>query len=61
MADSTEQRQLVDDCEARESRLSDWERSFIDSIGQQLHQGRTLSVKQAETLERIWKSATAKG
>lgn len=52
---------MIEDCEARESRLSDWERSFIDSIKYQLASGRGLSVKQAETLERIWDSATRKG
>lgn len=28
--------QLVADCEARESRLSEWEAGFIDSIRRQL-------------------------
>ena len=52
---------MIADCEARESRLSDWERSFIDSIGTQVAAGRTLSSKQAEILDRIWESATSKG
>lgn len=53
--------QLIADCEARESRLSDWERGFIDSIRHQLEQGRTLTRKQADTLDDIWERATARG
>lgn len=53
-----EQRQLIEDCEARESRLTEWERDFIDSIGKQSF---PLTSKQAETLDQIWDKATAKG
>lgn len=56
-----EYRQLVSDCEARESRLTDWERTFIDSISKQLDNARPLSVKQIETLEAVWERATKKG
>jgi len=45
---------MIEDCEARESRLSDYERSFIDSIKRQLADGRTLSKKQAEVLDDVW-------
>lgn len=54
-----EQAQLIEDCEARESRLSEWERSFIASIS--FKPGITLSPKQAETLERIWEKVTERG
>lgn len=57
----TEQMQMVEDCENREGRLSDWERSFIDSIKSQLTAGRTLSKKQSDQLDAIWEKATAKG
>jgi len=53
--------QLIADCEARESRLGDWDRTFIDSIKHQLEQGRTLSAKQAAKLDEIWERATARG
>lgn len=56
-----EHAQMIEDCEARESRLSDWERSFIDSIGGQISAGYALSPKQAETLDKIWNKATEKG
>ena len=36
MTDRAEQLQMIEDCELRESRLSDWESNFIDSIGRQL-------------------------
>lgn len=53
-----EQAQMVEDCEKRESKLSDWERGFIDSIGQQLARGRALTEKQAERLDEIWERVT---
>jgi len=53
--------QLIKDCENRESRLSDWERSFLDSIKRQLEAGRTLSQRQLDTLGTVWERATAKG
>ncbi len=57
----SEYAQMVEDCEKRESRLTEWEQSFIDSIGQQLLKERPLSVKQIETLEKIWERATERG
>lgn len=58
MSDREEHIQMVADCEARESKLSDWERSFVDSIGRQLAEGRTLTDKQEERLETIWERVT---
>lgn len=57
----TDHEQMLDDCEARDSRLSDWERGFLDSLRDWLVRGRTLTPKQAERLEEIWERATAKG
>lgn len=59
--DMSEALTLVEDCIRRESRLSDWERSFVDSISDQLARGRSLTAKQIETLEEVWERATAKG
>lgn len=53
--------QLVNDCEQRESRLTEWEATFIDSIKDQLGRARPLSAKQIETLEKVWDRATSKG
>jgi hypothetical protein len=49
---------MIHDCEERESKLSDWERGFIDSIGVQFSRGNGLSVKQIEKLEAIWNRVT---
>lgn len=58
---AAEHMQLIEDCEHREQRLQDWERTYIDSFKHQLGQGRTLSKKQDELLTEIWERATAKG
>lgn len=50
---------MIEDCEKRESMLSDWEREFIDSIGERLSRGRSLTTRQIETLESIWDRVTA--
>jgi len=50
--------QMVEDCEHRESRLTDWERGFIDSVAQQ---DRPPTQKQYDTLSDIWDRVTAKG
>ena len=47
--------QMIKDCEARESKLSDWEREFIDSVSQR----ETLTPKQAAKLEAIWDRVTS--
>lgn len=58
---TSEYQQLIDDCEARESRLSDWDRDFIDSIKLRLSRGTALTPKQIEKLDQIWERATARG
>ncbi len=52
---------LLDDCEQREDRLSDWERGFVDSLRKQIENGRRPSQKQIETLDNVWEKATARG
>lgn len=53
--------QLIEDIQAREERLTDWERGFIDSIEKHIRDGRGLTDKQVEKLEAIWERVTAKG
>jgi len=48
---------MIADCEKRESKLTEWERSFIDSIGKQIAT-RPLSERQAEILEATWQRIT---
>lgn len=40
--------------EANDPKFTDWERNFIASLSRQLRQGRQLTEKQKEILERIW-------
>lgn len=54
-----EHQQMIEDCEKRESKLTEWEAGFIDSISNQLGKGRALSDKQAQQLEKIWERVTA--
>ena len=50
---------MLNDCEKRESKLSDWEIGFIDSISMQIAAGRIPTAKQIEKLEAIWERVTA--
>lgn len=52
---------MLDDCEKREDRLSDWERGFVDSLRRQIEQGRRPSQKQIDTLDATWERATKRG
>lgn len=54
----SEHETMVEDCENRESRLTDWERLFISSISDQLCKGGTLTERQAEKLDDIWERVT---
>ena len=61
MSWTNEYLQLVDDCEKREARLTDWDRGFIDSIRARLEREQMLTPAQIDTLEGIWERATARG
>lgn len=37
--------------------LSDWETSFLESVAEQMGEGRTLSAKQKECLDKIYAKA----
>lgn len=56
MSDDTEQ--MITDCENRESKLSDWERGFIDSLRHALERGKSLTDKQQAKLDDIWERVT---
>lgn len=58
MSANDEHVQMVADCEKRESKLSEWEAGFIDSISKQLDKGRALTEKQSDRLEAIWDRIT---
>jgi hypothetical protein len=40
--------------EVNDPKFSEWERGFITSVARQVSQGRKLSEKQKQILERIW-------
>lgn len=50
--------QLIEDCEKRESKLTEWEVGFIDSIRHRLEKELVLSAKQIQTLDTIWERVT---
>lgn len=50
--------QMLDDCETRESRLTEWECGFIDSLSRS---DRLPTGKQYDTLCDIWDRVTEKG
>jgi len=52
---------MINDCEKREPRLSEWDAGFIDSVGKQLERDKPLPQKQIEKLEQIWERATKNG
>lgn len=58
---SSEYVRMIEDCEKRDTRLTDWETDFIDSLGRQLAEGRRPTPKQIEVLDRIWEKATERG
>lgn len=56
---ASEQLTMVEDCEKRESKLTEWEVGFMDSVRNQLEKEHGLTDKQADTLERIWDRVTS--
>ena len=52
---------LIEDCERRSERLSDWQLDFIDSLRRQVEEGKMPTAKQIEKLDEAWECATARG
>ncbi len=52
---------MIDDCESRESRLTEWEVGFCDSLRKQIEAGKMPTPKQIESLNKVWERATARG
>lgn len=53
--------ELIEDCEKRSEKLSDWELGFIDSLRRQLEEGRRPSPNQIAKLDEVWEHATERG
>jgi hypothetical protein len=45
---------MIRDCEENDSKLTDWERNFLDSVSDALSKGYTLSTKRLDVLNTIW-------
>lgn len=58
MSTTDEIESMISDCQERESKLSDWEVKFIDSISAQIGSGGALTEKQDEKLTAIWERVT---
>ena len=58
MSDKEEHAQMIADCEARESKLNDWERGFIDSVARRVGWGYGLTEKEIAVLDHIWERVT---
>ena len=58
---SDEYLEMIKDCEARESKLSDWEISFLDSISTQIENNRSPTGKQLAVIDKIWECVTKNG
>ena len=54
-----EWREQVDHIEQFGHGLTAWELSFTESVSDQLSQGRPLTERQAEILEKIWSEKSA--
>ena len=53
--------QMIDDCEDRESKLSEWDINFLESIRNRVEQGISLTDRQTKVLENIWEKSTKDG
>lgn len=51
----------IEDCEKRESKMTEWELGFISSLRSQIEDGRRPTQKQIDALDKIWEYVTAKG
>jgi hypothetical protein len=58
MSEDLDYDQLISDCEKRESKMSDWEREFIDSVATRLRRGDSLTIRQCQIIEQIWEKIT---
>jgi len=54
-----EWKRMINDCMERQSRMSDWEQGFVQSLSERLDAGRGLTDPQANRLEDIWERVTA--
>lgn len=54
-----EQLTMIEDCQARESKLTTWEASFIASMDAILNEKGIITQRQVFKLEEIWERVTS--
>jgi len=50
--------QMVLDCWNRKTKLSEWERNFIENVSAQLARKQPLRPAQIEVLDELWEKVT---
>ena len=58
MLDADDISTMLEDSEKRESKLTEWEATFIDSLSSQYIKRGSLSEKQCDIPEKIWDRVT---
>ena len=56
--DYSEALQQIEDCENRESKLTEWEVTFLSSLSDRLGDGLGLTDRQLAKLDSIWNRVT---
>ena len=56
--DREEFQQMLEDCEERESKLTEWEQGFIQSMRDKFDRGYPITEPMDETLTKIWEKVT---
>lgn len=51
----------IEECEDHDSKLTTWEREFLDSLSTHLAEGREPTLKQVDKLDQIWTRVTRGG
>lgn len=58
MTEDNSDETLVNDLLARFAKLTEWEQGFVTDLQERLEDGRDLTARQRETLEKIWEERT---
>lgn len=61
MNNLSDQLMMIDDIQQRESKLSEWEASFVADLDSRIDCGKSLTEKQDAKLEEIWDRVTQNG
>lgn len=52
----------IEDCMARDNKMTEWEQNFVQSLSEQLERSANgLSQKQIDVLDRVWEKVTKNG